>query len=74
MNLTNCDYIRIFPEGTNKWACEYRLYFNDDVPDNYNYMACKNSFYNIGKYEKVINNNELIRDMLNRGCKFGDNN
>lgn len=67
------DYIRSFPEGANKWGCEYRLYFNGDVPDNYRDMVCENSFYNTTEYKKVINSKELIKDMLNRGCHLGDN-
>lgn len=69
----NTDYIKSFPEETDKWGNEYRLYFNGDVPDNYRDMVCENFFYNTYEYKKVINNNELIRDMLNRECKFGDN-
>lgn len=69
----SADYIKIFHEGTNKWACEYRLYFNGDVPDNYRDMVRENSFYNTTDYKKVINNNELIKDMLNRGCHLGNN-
>lgn len=69
----NTDYIKSFPEGTNKWANEYRLYFNGYVPDNYRDMVCENSFYNKDEYKNIINNNELIRDMLDNGCNLGDN-
>lgn len=69
----NTDYIKSFPEETNKWGNEYRLYFNGDVPDSYKDIVRKNSFYNTSKYKKVINNDELIRDMLDNGCNLGDN-
>lgn len=55
--------VKVLPEYSNKWGVEYRLYFNGNVPDKYQYLVIQNSFYNTDMYKNVINNN-LIRDML----------
>lgn len=67
------DYVKVVPNNANKWGCEYRLYFNGSVPKEYESIVKKNSFYHQQKYNSIINSNELIKDMLNKGCCWGDN-
>lgn len=67
------DSVRSWANDANKWGCEYRLYFNGNIPNEYSYLTKKNFFYNTDKYAYVINNNELIKDMLKRNCLLGDN-
>lgn len=66
--------VKVLPDYSNKWGVEYRLYFNGNVPDKYQYLVRQNFFYNTDRYKNVINNNNLIRDMLStENCHLGEN-
>ena len=52
--------VKVLPEYSNKWGVEYRLYFNGNIPDKYQYLVRQNSFYNTDMYKNVINNNGIL--------------
>ena len=67
------DFVKDWGEDANKWAVEYRIYFNGDVPNAYSSYKKDNVFFNTDRFLYVINNNELARIMLNNGFHLGDN-
>lgn len=67
------NYVRAFTESANKRGVEYRIYFNGDVPAAYINYQRNNVFYNTDRFEHVINNKELAKNMLGSGFNFGDN-
>lgn len=73
INFNYPDSIVVLEEDANKRGVEYRLYFNGNIPNQYEYLVRCNSFFHTDIYKNIINNNALIKDMLKNGCHFGNN-
>ena len=63
----------IWPQGTNKWGIELRLYFisDDDMPSFLTPPRCRNNNRHGYDQDKRINDNDLIYILISRGFVLG---
>lgn len=63
----------IWPDGANKWGIELRLYFisDENLPDFLNAICVNNNRHGYEQFDKRINSNEFIYDILARGFVLG---
>lgn len=68
----NSEGIIVLQEDANKWALELRLYVPDAPPSDIAHLFGKNRVYKTA-YSYRLNDNRIIRELFDNGCKIGLN-
>ena len=66
----NSDGIIVLQDNANKWSLELRLYVSVAPPDDIAHLFGRNRVYKTD-YPYRLNNNKLIRELYDRGCRIG---
>ena len=69
----NEDPYYIWQDGANKWGIELRLYFisDENIPNQLENLCVNNNRHGYEKYDKRINNNNLIYSLFEKGFALG---
>lgn len=68
----NSEGIIVLQEDANKWALELRLYVPIAPPADIAHLFGRNRVYKT-EYSYRLNDNGIIRELFNNGCKIGLN-
>lgn len=68
----NSKGIIVLQDDANKWALELRLYVPIAPPANIAHLFGRNRVYKT-EYSYRLNDNRIIRELFNNGCKIGLN-
>lgn len=68
----NSDGIIVLQEDANKWSLELRLYVPIAPPVDIAHLFGRNRVYK-KDYSYRLNDNKLIRELFDRGCRIGIN-
>lgn len=69
---TNSEGIIVLQDDANKWALELRLYVPIAPPTDIAHLFGRNRVYKT-EYSYRLNDNGIIRELFNNGCKIGLN-
>lgn len=68
----NSEGIIVLQKDANKWALELRLYVPVAPPADIAHLFGRNTVYK-AEYSYRLNDNRIIRELFNNGCRIGLN-